>query len=361
MCIWRAGLSRGTFGVTLHPGIGLGGRRGNGGRAEPDVKNPFLRMTKLMTCFRVTSRVLRVGSDEGKELPLSKRRERLACVCRFDGYKALGMRFEPTLSLGVVTEGAPISSRFTVAQVDDDDGDKAETERAPEKRDGESNPCWPHARVRVAGETHHFHSRRLEKRGDAAVDESDGPKSKQSGKREMRMKRRILVCLGLIGMLIVQIPLSGFTQGLIDLGSILPVGHEWITRQAAIEVLGVKPDVVPYDPNDPRLNWPQHERASHLSLAGAEKEVARIKSVKVDDPRAAATFKLIADAIIGERWGDIGGVNVAKAKLDSIDCFDNVAQEPSDIQYDHFMRRPDDKDACGGVTAAQESGRFGHA
>lgn len=145
-----------------------------------------------------------------------------------------------------------------------------------------------------------------------------------------------------------------FTQsgvGIDFIGNVVPMGHEWVTRMSAFEVIGGDPVIKP-DPNDPRKHW-TYGKAKNLDLGEAGKrEVARIKSSKISDERYASTYPYIFAAIVGERWVDIGGFNVTKAKIDKIDCWDAVAQEPADIQQDHFMRRYDDSNGQGGVNAA---------
>jgi hypothetical protein len=137
----------------------------------------------------------------------------------------------------------------------------------------------------------------------------------------------------------------------------VPMGHEWITRMAAIELLGFTPLSVPDlpDPNDPRKKWTQGlAKNLNLSSPDAQAEVARIKGLVCDDDacgRYASRYAPIYDAFVGERWVDIAGYNVGTARQ----CFDDVAQEPAEIQYDHFMRRYDDRDGVGGVTAAKTS------
>ena len=73
--------------------------------------------------------------------------------------------------------------------------------------------------------------------------------------------------------------------------------------------------------------------------------------------RYAARYKPVYDAIVGERWVDIAGYNVIAGKVPIIasDCWDAVAQEPVEIQYDHFMRRWDDSNGVGGANAAYNS------
>jgi len=137
----------------------------------------------------------------------------------------------------------------------------------------------------------------------------------------------------------------------------IPMGHEWVTRLAALELLipGHDP-IMPPDPNDPRLHWTKGlAKNLNISSAGAQAEVASIKRSSYADQRYQSTYKPVYDAIVGERWVDIGGFNVAKGKFDSYDCFDAVAQEPVEVQYDHFMRRYDDRGGDGGIHAANGS------
>lgn len=146
---------------------------------------------------------------------------------------------------------------------------------------------------------------------------------------------------------------GAFTQ---SVTGIFPMGHEWLTRMAAIEVLGVSPVTPPDkpDPDDPRIGWrPGKGLAWNTSLAtpGAQAEARRIKSQPSSDTRYAPRYKPVLDAIIGERWVDLAGYSVAQSEK----CWDAVAQEPADIQYDHFMRRYDDAGAQGGVNAAKRS------
>jgi hypothetical protein len=150
---------------------------------------------------------------------------------------------------------------------------------------------------------------------------------------------------------------SGFTQSALGIGVAMgvPMGHEWITRMAAIELMGYPrgkaPDVP--DPKDPRKKWTQGlAKNTVLSSRGARAELNRIKAhAYTADKRYASRYKAVYDVIIGERWVDIAGFNV----LPSEGNFDAVAQEPADVQYDHFMRRYDDRGGAGGVNAAKQS------
>jgi hypothetical protein len=150
---------------------------------------------------------------------------------------------------------------------------------------------------------------------------------------------------------------SAFTQHGINLGkgNVVMMGHEWITRMSAIELL--EPNSAT-DLRDPRRTWPGNQgRAKNLNLDGAKAEVDRIKANRHDDFTYLANYKFVWDAIIGERWVDVGGHNVAASNRPrgAYNCHDVVTQEAAELQYDHYMRRYDDKDAEGGVKAAKAS------
>jgi hypothetical protein len=144
---------------------------------------------------------------------------------------------------------------------------------------------------------------------------------------------------------------QGFNAGF---GAGIPMGHEWVTRFAAIELLGYStptpPDVK--DPQDPRSGWTMG-RARNLSLdtPGAQAEARRIREQKFEDQPYASRYKAVHDVIIGQRWVDLAGYNALTSK----ECWDSVAQEASEVQYDHFMRRWNDAEAQGGVTTANSS------
>ncbi len=155
---------------------------------------------------------------------------------------------------------------------------------------------------------------------------------------------------------------SGFGFGL-GFGDAVPMGHEWITRLAAIELIGYPqggvPDCTPNvkwcDPNDPRKNWPPNgpgfARNLDISSPGAQQVVAGIRNTHWNDSQYRARYKAIWDVIIGQRWVDIAGYNA----LTSRDCFNAVAQEAVDVQYDHFMRRWDESGEAAAVPAAKAS------
>lgn len=150
---------------------------------------------------------------------------------------------------------------------------------------------------------------------------------------------------------------ASFTQSGVStaFGNLVPMGHEWITRLAALELLGGDPIMRP-DPDDPRRSWRQgRARNPDLSDAYARLEATRIRAGASPDRQYESAYRLVFAAIIGQRWADIGGFNVAKAQLGSYNCHDAVTQQPAEIQYDHFMRRYDDRDAVGGINAAKRS------
>jgi len=151
-------------------------------------------------------------------------------------------------------------------------------------------------------------------------------------------------------------PAAAFTQSGFGLGFAngVPMGHEWLTRLSALELLGNDPVIQP-DPNDPRRTWRQG-LAKNTSLAGAQAEVARIRSLrKSGDTRYQSAYTAVFDAIMGERWVDIAGFNATKGMLGNVNCWDAVAQEAAEVQYDHFMRRYDDIGPQGGIDAATRS------
>ncbi|CAH1388033.1 hypothetical protein [Candidatus Nitrotoga sp. M5] len=162
-----------------------------------------------------------------------------------------------------------------------------------------------------------------------------------------------LLCL--ITLAVFPTSVLSFTQHAgTDASNPIPMGHEWITRLSAIELLG-DDKYISDDPNDPRKKW-TNGKAKNLDLTSAMNEVARIKKLVFSEKTYAAQYKPVWDAIIGERWVDIGGNNFTNSKIfHKYNCLDNVTQEPADVQYDHYMRRYDDVGGQGGLTAANNS------
>ncbi|MBW3795533.1 hemolysin D [Aeromonas hydrophila] len=136
-------------------------------------------------------------------------------------------------------------------------------------------------------------------------------------------------------------------------GGITPMGHEWLTRTSALEVLNAE-HKTSVDPNDPRNTWTSG-LAKNIDISTADDEVAKIKSHTNDNSLYAPRYDAVYSAIVGQRWVDLGGMNVANNLISQTgpDCFDAVSQEPADIQQDHFMRRYDDNGQQGGVKSAQ--------
>ncbi len=162
-------------------------------------------------------------------------------------------------------------------------------------------------------------------------------------------------------LLVVWSAAHAFTQsgvGIDVIGNAVPMGHEWITRIGAFEVIGGDPlQSQLNDPNDPRKHWTRGLAKNPNLDAAAKAYVQTLKGspVSVDDTRYRATYVFIYSAIMGERWVDIGGYNVTTSTgnpFGKYDCWDAAAQEPADLQQDHFMRRYDDDDGQGGVIAA---------
>lgn len=170
----------------------------------------------------------------------------------------------------------------------------------------------------------------------------------------VRLNTRVGTAVGalILGLGAIPNTAHAFTQGLKNGGSFIPMGHEWITCMAAIELL----DGMTADPKDPRKQKDWVTTPTNLSLEGADAVVKKIRANPTTESRYASKYKAVYSAIIGERWVDIGGVAITAAKVESYNCLDLVTQEPVSVQYDHFMRRPDDIGGGGGVRAAQESG-----
>ncbi len=170
----------------------------------------------------------------------------------------------------------------------------------------------------------------------------------------MKTKYRALALLALF---VLALSTFGFTQSGISvgIGFGIPMGHEWVTRLAALEVI----DRLPFQPDDPRRDWTRG-RAKNLDVSSPEAQ-SELRRITADNQRTAenrygSKYNAVFDSIIGERWVDAAGFNVAKSRfIDKYNCWDAVAQEPPEIQYDHFMRRYDDRDAEGGVNAMLRS------
>jgi len=175
--------------------------------------------------------------------------------------------------------------------------------------------------------------------------------------QQWQPRRLSAVLIAALGTVCAYHPAFAFTQSGLSFGGFgngIPMGHEWVTRMAGVELMGYVPPAVPDvpDPKDPRKTWTKGlAKNTNLSSPGAQAELKKIKSEPWNDSRYLSRYKAVYDAIVGERWVDLAGYNA----LTSQTCWDAVAQEPADIQYDHFMRRYDDRGDGGGVTAAKTS------
>lgn len=83
-------------------------------RTDTVYRHEFGAEMDLRTKGVVGSITYTMIADEADTVSFSERPGRLAYVYRFDAYEAVGLKFEPTFSLGVVTKGIRISSRFTI-------------------------------------------------------------------------------------------------------------------------------------------------------------------------------------------------------------------------------------------------------
>jgi hypothetical protein len=152
---------------------------------------------------------------------------------------------------------------------------------------------------------------------------------------------------------------QGFTQsgGIDNVGHVIPMGHEWVTAMAGLEVIDPRKHAAATD--DPRAKWAPAWRATRTHLNNAAAGLAAATAHPVDDKRYHAGYESVLSAIYGERWVDIGGMNVVKSTsaLNKHDCWSAVAQEPDSVQYDHFMRRMTDTGTEGGWKAIEGSRR----
>lgn len=109
--------------------------------------------------------------------------------------------------------------------------------------------------------------------------------------------------MGLIGLYLSPWAAFGFTQSGAGtfINNTIPMGHEWITRMAAHELLGVDP-IAGEDPEDPRDKWTKewedgkHKgkvmgKAKNTKLDDAQAEVNRIKALPYDDVRSLVLGK----------------------------------------------------------------------
>lgn len=151
-----------------------------------------------------------------------------------------------------------------------------------------------------------------------------------------------------------QAPANAFTQGSGIRGTgITPQGHEWITVRSALEMLGDERGDAPNDPRNASLpNGSPFPRAENTQLS--QPLIDAFKQNRVDESTYGAKYQRVLAAVLGERWVDIGGFNVAKEQIGT-NCFDAVAQLPDDVQHDHFCRMRGEAGGTGAVSGIKDS------
>jgi hypothetical protein len=104
---------------------------------------------------------------------------------------------------------------------------------------------------------------------------------------------------------------AAFTQS----SPITPVGHEWLTVEAAKEV-------------------GKNEKEFSLLLEASSKEVWDQARCKACDQYETSNFA-VWSTVMGNRWVDIMGFTPPAQE----DCLNAVAQDNEEVQYDHFLRQ----------------------
>lgn len=135
-------------------------------------------------------------------------------------------------------------------------------------------------------------------------------------------------------------PAHAFSQNALNgIGS--PPGHDYLTGMAGLEALQVT------KPNPSR-------QLSAKDLTVPPGLVAALRKQARQDARFAwAPYDSIISAIYGNRWVDLAGT------MASDDCFDGIAQQPDELQHDHFLRGLYEAGFEGGKKAVEDSvGRF---
>jgi len=170
--------------------------------------------------------------------------------------------------------------------------------------------------------------------------------------------------LPVAALLLAAAPAFAFSQ-LVGQGAHgpLPIGHEWITAKAWEELVLENSTGLKRSKSDPR--------ATGLAEGRAKKTDARVllptlvKNGKLDRPHPhyLTDNSYALAAIYGQRWVDIGGTQAATAKAAGeanirpgsktgthvLDCFDAVAQNPNEVQHDHFNRERKEKGPEGAI------------
>lgn len=186
-----------------------------------------------------------------------------------------------------------------------------------------------------------------------------------------RPKRTIFVLLfTLCGMLCIPTKVSAFTQYCAE---VIPFGHEWITRIGFYELLESHNFRDPVRSNlwdnDPRKSWNNHRKAQNTDL---DRVAEAIHAIYFDDSNLKTfhnqllegkkhykTFgvenRLVFSAIMGVRWVDLSGYNVAIEMGSGVDCWSAVNQDAAGVQTHHFLREWNESGPEGGIKAIKRA------
>jgi hypothetical protein len=188
-------------------------------------------------------------------------------------------------------------------------------------------------------------------------------------KRRQSAGRIAVLALGIAGaMQGAGNEVAAFTQGAGALGSGgTPMGHEWVTTLAGLELL---------EPSRVLADDPRNRPAPGQSVARARNATVPTDALALLSGRRLSRsstrekyyidtygmdYHNILAAIVGERWVDIGGFNVTKSAANKLigrpDCWNSIAQVPNDLQHDHFCREREEAGGEGGIRAATDSAR----
>jgi len=136
-----------------------------------------------------------------------------------------------------------------------------------------------------------------------------------------------------------------------------PIGHEYITAISALEVLdGVVGPARPAKATNMKI---PEKIAGFVKLGGPMDDPGRVARL-FSGQTMLAKYEFVQSAVYGQRWVDIGGVNITEAlalggKVGGLDCFNGIAQDPDDLQHDHFLRRRTESGYAGALAAIKDS------
>ncbi|MEM7037421.1 MAG: hypothetical protein AAF570_10610, partial [Bacteroidota bacterium] len=172
------------------------------------------------------------------------------------------------------------------------------------------------------------------------------------------------------GLLCFPSKVSAFTQYSAE---VIPFGHEWVTRIAFYELL--KPHDF-RDPkwhnswnDDPRNQWNNRRKAQNPNLQKVKRAIRRIfwndkywhsfLQRGLDEKVLYETFgvdhRVVFSAIMGVRWVDLSGYNVAIEMESDNDCWSAVNQDAAGVQTHHFLREWNESGPEGGIKAIKRA------